>query len=386
MAEPVDMRTALLAMKCSLCGNVLSVPPIISLSEDGTQLKCGSCKDIVKPSAVRNLALENMAKFFSFPCIYKDCNKLIPWKKVEIHEDSCDKKTMKCPMHYHKCDEIVMVQNLKEHMENNHRDNIFYESLTTVMRSDSCQIMVVISSTYQNKFLIMIRTISPCVIYVTSLNNTDECFEYDLKLSSIHKDQYYVLIENQTIIRYIERDHCFACIRNTCDLAHHPHSRVNGNVPVDMNYQTINLLSMERLLVDISEIKFTMTFHPKGVYGETDEKLYDDKSATNNQTDGTYPTENCGELLRRQLECPICMKYMIGKIYNCRKGHVMCKACRVQMIYCPSCRIKLDDLRNHPLENLADAVVLACTFSKNGCHFVGKWEFLLMHELECGHR
>ncbi|CAH1176968.1 unnamed protein product [Phaedon cochleariae] len=381
MAELLSkLHDELLAMKCYLCKNVLSLPPIISICEDGKQLKCGRCKDINIPSTGRNFTLESMAKFFSYPCIYEDCNKSMPWDEVQSHEDSCAKKTIKCPIYYQDCEEIVMVQKLREHMENKHEYNIFYGSFTTVMTSDWCNIIVVIYS--DQKFLIMIRTISPCHIYVTSLNNTDASFEYDLKLSSVHNDSHSVLIENQTIVKYNERDHCFRCIRNTCYVNYHPHSRINGNVPVNMNCKKIDLSSMKTLFGDVSEIRYTITFHPKEGY-EENEKLVDCKSAMKYQTN-KFPMENCTKLLRRQLQCPICMKYMMGQIYNCNIGHVLCETCRVQLNNCPQCQMELDSLRNHPLEHLADEVVFPCIFSKNGCHFIGKLQALMVHEQCCG--
>ncbi|CAH1119461.1 unnamed protein product [Phaedon cochleariae] len=378
MAESLELQDALLSMKCCLCKNYLSVPPIISISEDGKQLKCGRCEKIKKPLRTRNFAFENIVKFFKFPCIYDDCNEMIPWEDVERHEDICEKKTISCPIHY-VCEDIVQVQNLEEHMRKNHGSNCFSDGyLTAEVNLNRHIICSVISNNQQ--FLVSIQhNISTPEVYVASLNSINECFTYNLKLSSISEDSYSLLIENQPINKYDDRGHCFGCIMNKCCVLYHPHSTVNGNIPVTVNYMKIDPTHIKHVLGDISKMKYTIEIHPKKDLEENDNDLANEnltvKSQTNNST--------IVDLLRKQLQCPICMEYMNGNIYNCEIGHVVCDVCKIQLTKCPACQTKIGESRNLPLEDLADEIVFACSFFKNGCEFTGNLKLLPQHEENC---
>ncbi|CAH1176934.1 unnamed protein product [Phaedon cochleariae] len=381
MNKLLELQDALISMKCCLCREVLSVPPIIAISEDGKQLKCGRCENVKKPFNARNFAFENIVKFFSFPCIYKDCNKMISWEDVESHELICEKKTIRCPIFYRACERIVQLQNLEEHMEQNHERHIFPDRyLTMIIKRNNLAISSVISN--NQMFFVMIDNSDTPEVYVASLNCINECFTYDLKISSgICDDPYSVSIGNQPINKYDERDHCFHCITKLCNLKHHPHSKVNGNIPVTVNYRKIDLTHIKPLLGDISNMKYTIEIHPKKDFEEKNKKLVNENSTVTTQTNDSAVVD----LLRKQLQCPICMEYMVGNIYNCQKGHVACSVCKIQLTECPSCLTKIGKSRCFPLENLADEIVLACLFSGNGCDFTGKLKLLSQHEKHCEH-
>ncbi|CAH1176948.1 unnamed protein product [Phaedon cochleariae] len=376
MAESMEFQDVLKSMKCCLCQNVLSVPPIIAISEDGKHLKCGRCKNVKKPFNARNFAFENIVKFFSFPCIYEDCNEMIPWKDVERHEDICEKKTISCPIYY-ECGDIVQVQNLEEHMKQNHRKNMNFGYLTSKLKQHWGEVHFVKSNNQQ--FLVMIKNYDTPEVYVASLNGINECFTYNLKLSSISKDKYSVSIENEPINKYDDRDHCFSCIDETCDLKHHPHSSVNGNIPVTVNCKKIDLTHIKPLFGDISKIKYTIKIHPKKDFEANNKKMVNENLTVKSQTNNSTVVD----LLKKQLQCPICMEYMIGYIYNCEKGHVVCNVCKIQLTECPYCRTKIGESRNFPLENLAEIVPFACRFSEDGCEFTGEYKLLCEHEKSC---
>ncbi|CAH1176964.1 unnamed protein product [Phaedon cochleariae] len=385
MAELLEVQNKLLSMKCCLCKNVLSVPPIMVLSEDGTELKCGRCKNNKeKASICRNIALENMAMFFSFPCIYRNCNEMIPWREVESHEDSCDERTIECPIYYEECEGKVQVLKLEEHCERYHENNVGYETFNCSLFAKTEVMGILISSNQQ--FIIYITTgIKLSEIYVASLKKINEYFTYTLKVSSTCDDTF-VAYENQPISKYDEVDHCLRCMRSDCDLSGYPHSKVKDNVPVNKFLKKVDLTAVKLLFGDISEIRYRITIVPKEEYKDNNKGLSSEIATVENDKKEVNIVDESLEKLKKQLQCPICMEYMIDKIYSCDEGHVLCINCKIQLTECPSCRTKLGKLRNFPLENLADEVVLACLFSKNGCEFTGKLELLSQHERECVHK
>jgi len=55
------------------------------------------------------------------------------------------------------------------------------------------------------------------------------------------------------------------------------------------------------------------------------------------------------------LECPVCRDRVVGEVYQCHAGHVMCSHCRSRLLTCPVCRslLTLPAIRNRALEKLA---------------------------------
>ncbi|CAG9824087.1 unnamed protein product [Phaedon cochleariae] len=135
---------------------------------------------------------------------------------------------------------------------------------------------------------------------------------------------------------------------------------------------------------ELSKIRVDITIVSKNEY--KDNNKANDTATVDIPKNDVNIVDECLEKFKKQLQCPICMEYMIGKIYNCEKGHVLCDTCKLQLTECPSCRASLGESRSFPLESLADEVVLACVFSKNGCEFTGKLKLLSPHEKECVHK
>ncbi|CAH1176966.1 unnamed protein product [Phaedon cochleariae] len=387
--ELQNAMNAILSKKCCLCNNVLSVPPIMILSQDGAQSKCGRCKNNMdRPATFRNYTFENLAKFSSFPCIYKDCNKMIPWEEVENHEDACDKKMIKCPYyHFQSCKRNVELRKLEEHWKS-HEMNIHlstYNSILSIIGADS-QLLI-----HENHlFITMILNEKDVLkIYVASLKKINTCFTYNLKLSSTRSDDIFVIYVNQKIDKYNEMDHCFTCLYyrylySRCGLRGYPHTKRQGSMYVDDDFKKIDLAVLKPLLGELSKIKVDITIVSKNEY--KDNNKASDTATVDIPKNDVNIVDECLEKFKKQLQCPICMEYMIGKIYNCEKGHVLCDTCKLQLTECPSCRANLGESRSFPLESLADEVVLACVFSKNDCKFTGKLKLLSPHEKECVHK
>lgn len=107
-------------LKCSLCEGYLSVAPIAVISDDGTQYKCGRCSSIKTGICSRATIYEHLAQFMTFPCIYKECTKKIPYSDVKDHEKVCEYRTVMCPRSG--CTDIVRTKKVGEHFKEKHAD------------------------------------------------------------------------------------------------------------------------------------------------------------------------------------------------------------------------------------------------------------------------
>jgi hypothetical protein len=52
------------------------------------------------------------------------------------------------------------------------------------------------------------------------------------------------------------------------------------------------------------------------------------------------------------LECPVCMEYMGPPIHQCRRGHLVCSACKPKLPSCPTCRSHFTESRNLAMEKV----------------------------------
>lgn len=68
----------------------------------------------------------------------------------------------------------------------------------------------------------------------------------------------------------------------------------------------------------------------------------------------------------KELECPICLELMVGKISLCNNGHNMCKKCKENLLElkCPVCKGYFINGRNYALENVANLTVQC---KREGC-------------------
>jgi hypothetical protein len=113
--------------------------------------------------------------------------------------------------------------------------------------------------------------------------------------------------------------------------------------------------------------------------------------------DETPPTKKLRTLqdkvvleVKETLECPICMEFMEGNIFQCQQGHTLCEGCRDKLITnaqpaapkCPTCK-KSDSLvvRNIALEKIANAQLFPCRFEE--CTEIIPLGERKMHESKC---
>jgi len=90
--------------------------------------------------------------------------------------------------------------------------------------------------------------------------------------------------------------------------------------------------------------------------------------------------------LLRELECPVCMDYMVPPIMMCVNGHNVCDICRPKIPRCPTCRQEFLSGRNVALEHLARDVKYPCSYQKYGCEEFLVHDTVREHQHRCHYR
>ena len=86
-----------------------------------------------------------------------------------------------------------------------------------------------------------------------------------------------------------------------------------------------------------------------------------------------------GEFLLSDLECPVCMQYMVPPIKLCTNGHNICSRCRQSVQYCPTCRAEFLQTRNVALEHIIRRQKYPCANKQGGCHDLLSIEHIAEH-------
>ena len=87
--------------------------------------------------------------------------------------------------------------------------------------------------------------------------------------------------------------------------------------------------------------------------------------------------------LLQELECPVCMEYMVPPIMLCNNGHNLCCNCRITLDKCPVCRGPFLKVRNLSLENLAAETLYPCKNNQIGCTKLVTKGLASRHAAEC---
>jgi hypothetical protein len=92
------------------------------------------------------------------------------------------------------------------------------------------------------------------------------------------------------------------------------------------------------------------------------------------------------EALLSDLECPVCMEYMLPPIKLCTNGHNICSKCRQGVKCCPTCRAGFLDTRNVTLENIAIRQKYPCANRRRFCLELFSIEHIAKHHAVCVYR
>jgi len=88
--------------------------------------------------------------------------------------------------------------------------------------------------------------------------------------------------------------------------------------------------------------------------------------------------------LLQELECPVCMEYMLSPIIMCKNKHNICNDCRSILKKCPTCRLQFNT-RNVSLESKVRDILHQCIYRKSGCKEVGFQGHISQHQTECSY-
>jgi len=89
------------------------------------------------------------------------------------------------------------------------------------------------------------------------------------------------------------------------------------------------------------------------------------------------------EDLLSELECPVCMQYMVPPIRLCTNGHNICSECRERVQCCPTCRTEFLRTRNVALENIVRRKKYPCANRQSGCLELFSIEHIGKHHAGC---
>ena len=124
-------------------------------------------------------------------------------------------------------------------------------------------------------------------------------------------------------------------------------------------------------------------------------------------------------LAEEDKNCPVCMELLLDKIFQCVRGHVICKKCLDELLqtepaYCPICNMAFDsknlsrnrfaeqvmgstlikcscdilvkssELESHKLHKCTN-IRLKCKFTIFGCTELSERSLLQQHEEKCGY-
>ena len=89
------------------------------------------------------------------------------------------------------------------------------------------------------------------------------------------------------------------------------------------------------------------------------------------------------EALLKDLECPVCMEYMVPPIKMCKNGHNICSKCRGKVTFCPTCRAEFLETRNVIMENIVRRQKYPCANRQSGCLDLFSIEHIAEHNAGC---
>ena len=91
----------------------------------------------------------------------------------------------------------------------------------------------------------------------------------------------------------------------------------------------------------------------------------------------------CGQVLLKEMECLVCMEYMVPPINLCANGHTICSKCRGRVTCCPTCRAEFSEIRYLTLENISRQLNYACPNRQRACRELFSVEHIAEHHTVC---
>ncbi|XP_018571891.1 uncharacterized protein LOC108911437 [Anoplophora glabripennis] len=381
---------AISSHKCCLCGHLLSVAPIMSAGLENELYKCGRCNKVKCQTYTRTRLFEDVAQHLSFPCSYTPCDKKVAWGSVEKHERDCPYRTMKCPIYYHNCSDVVRVENLLEHFKDRHSKNI--RPIDSIWELNIQFDYVFLTQIDNNCFLVYIMHLEEIFSISVLATGRSKYSNFSVKLLPSTDDKFAVYFDDLPVVRYDERSHCYMCIRKKCNEPHHPFAKRNSSGEIDLSAFASKLKKelIDSVKAPDGNLRYRITLkanetssehHGQPTEEEEEKEECEEEELCANISN--IPADVNGEVLRRVLSCPYCMTYMAAPIFTCTIGHTICNVCRPRLEKCPSCAEPLGRSRNYALEEITKDARVPCQYDSKGCTFAGSTTKMYIHEQEC---
>lgn len=343
------MQHLLKTLICNNCKNYLNIIPLVSFL-DGKTI-CGRCYDPAKYENVpsnekptQNIALESVIQLFPFPCIYHDkgCRLKNVSKNYLNHEASCSFRPFKCPVEA--CTWTGVLIDLKEHFENEHRNNLAATSTVTLNISD------------ESIFNCIMQNETHTTMFQSKFDAANNKYYCDCVLLS--KLQYH-----DACVYNMELE--FKIHNNPAD------STISFKKPIS---NTIELIDENKALqIDVQVLK-TLT---NTDCLEANVKIYPVGDEIHKSSDSN---------LLNELKCPVCLNLFIPRVFLCSNGHSICEACKNQLVEnsCPICKISYESIiHNITLEKLIRVMIYPCKYHISGCSFAAPSTRIGEHENIC---
>lgn len=347
MAKVLAPPDMLKKLECSLCKCYLSVFPIY-IRSDGNNPICGRCK-VPNDEYLRDEAYEAIAQFLIFPCAEEKngCIEQMRPLALKDHEHSCVSRKLDCPSKKITfCKWSGPNKDLLAHFVAMHNELVLANSKFEInfIRSTN---EVMLMPFQDELFLIKKEMDSRTGTFICS------CTQIFLKANP-DKFNYYLRV----VTRNLSNCHKFS-------------------------ERSTNPTWEERTKFTINEINDILNDPPAVIA-----LIEIVKIATNyeeNKNNENNKVEVDWEALRH-LECPVCLGYFLGRIYQCSKGHSICDNCKNKMQVCPVCRGTIQETRNFVLEKyIAEHkdMMYPCKYYKAGCSLLKKPSEIQNHEKSC---
>nr|XP_023014553.1 uncharacterized protein LOC111504271 [Leptinotarsa decemlineata]XP_023014554.1 uncharacterized protein LOC111504271 [Leptinotarsa decemlineata] len=317
---------------CVNCQNLLSHFPIYFNPNGPT---CGRCP--TGENSIRNEAYENLAQFQKFPCCHKEngCLENLFPKDIPQHERLCSYRKYSCLTLDMNCRWRGLSQDLLTHFEEEHPLFLLSEGNFEIDFVNSHKENYLLPYG-ENLFMVNRTTDSKtgtfcCNVTYIGSNKVVEEYSYKIILESGNKSKVHELTKKL-------------------------------NCPIEIDSKIIRSILNDPLSI-VARIE---------VFRE--EILINNCENKDEDSDLDY------ELLR-ELECLVCMEYMVPPIHQCVTGHSICMKCKEKVKECPTCKKEFGNTQNYALAQIISHITYPCKYER--CSYKAKAKNIKVHEATC---
>ncbi|XP_018564753.1 E3 ubiquitin-protein ligase SIAH1B-like [Anoplophora glabripennis] len=320
---------------CVHCKNHLSYFPIYFHREKGSF--CGRCPIPDDSDTVRNEVYESIAQSQKFPCRYNSdgCTEHLIPEKIPQHEKCCPYAKCQCPaLVSETCKWEGFTKDLHDHYEDKHptfllRDGQFEVDFVN-SHEENCLLP------YGEDFFIVNRSSDPksnifsCTVNYYGTNCNANTYTYKMILENERRSRTHVI-------------------------------KKKLNTRADVNME-----GLRNILDNPSSVVATIILECPTPGNVTEED--NETSAINYE-------------LLKELECTVCLEYMLPPIHQCLTGHSLCLKCKNSVKNCPTCQQEFKDTQNFTLAKVINHITYPC--KNRRCRFTAKARDIKKHEASC---